>query len=81
MKSGAEVMEMLEAYDLTGSTRSAAALVGCSHHTVDPNLPKRWRLRTTRGGSTPTAPWAKIFVSRPGDRSLRTLSEHLSQEL
>ena len=34
MKSGAEVMEMLEAYDLTGSTRSAAALVGCSHHTV-----------------------------------------------
>ena len=27
-------MEILEAYDLTGSYRAAAALVGCDHHTV-----------------------------------------------
>jgi molybdenum-dependent DNA-binding transcriptional regulator ModE len=27
-------MEMLEAYDLTGSARAAAELAGCSHHTV-----------------------------------------------
>ena len=34
MKSAGEIMEMLEAYDLTGSLRDAAKLVGCSHHTV-----------------------------------------------
>ena len=27
-------MEILEAYDLTGSYRAAAKLVGCDHHTV-----------------------------------------------
>ena len=27
-------MEILEAYDLTGSFRDAAELAGCSHHTV-----------------------------------------------
>ena len=27
-------MEILAAYDLTGSSRDAAALVGCDHHTV-----------------------------------------------
>ncbi len=27
-------MEILEAYDLTGSARAAAELAGCSHHTV-----------------------------------------------
>lgn len=34
MKSAEEIMEMLDAYDLTGSLRDAAELVGCSHHTV-----------------------------------------------
>jgi len=34
MKSAEEIMEILEAYDLTGSFRAAAALAGCSHHTV-----------------------------------------------
>ena len=28
-------MEILEAFDLTGSFRAAAELVGCSHHTVE----------------------------------------------
>ncbi|MDF3310895.1 IS21 family transposase [Rhodococcus sp. T2V] len=34
MKSAKEAMEILEAYDLTKSYRAAAALAGCSHHTV-----------------------------------------------
>ncbi|GDY33646.1 IS21 family transposase [Gandjariella thermophila] len=34
MKSAEEIMQILEAYDLTGSLRDAAELVGCSHHTV-----------------------------------------------
>lgn len=34
MKSAEEIMEILEAYDLTGSYRSAAELAGCDHHTV-----------------------------------------------
>lgn len=34
MKSDGEIMEILAAYDLTGSFRGAAELTGCSHHTV-----------------------------------------------
>lgn len=35
MKSAEEIMNVLEAYDLTGSYRDAAVLAGgCSHHTV-----------------------------------------------
>lgn len=34
MKSKEEAMQILEAYDLTGSFRAAAALTGVSHHTV-----------------------------------------------
>ena len=34
MKSAEESMEILEAFDLTGSLRAAADLAGCSHHTV-----------------------------------------------
>ena len=34
MKKTEEIMEILAAYDLTGSFRDAAALVGCDHHTV-----------------------------------------------
>lgn len=35
MKSYEELMEILEAFDLAGSFRAAAELVGCSHHTVE----------------------------------------------
>ena len=46
MKKSEEVMEILEAYDLTGSFRQAAALVGCDHKTV-----AYWvRLRDEAGG-------------------------------
>lgn len=34
MKSDEEIMEILEAYDLTGSFRDAGELAGCDHHTV-----------------------------------------------
>ena len=34
MKSAEEIMNILEAYDLTGLLRDAAELAGCSHHTV-----------------------------------------------
>jgi transposase len=34
VKSREEIMEILEAFDLTGSFRAAAELAGCSHHTV-----------------------------------------------
>ena len=34
MKKGEEAMEILEAYDLTGTLRGAAALAGCDHKTV-----------------------------------------------
>src|SRR6187551_2306666 len=35
MKCDEEIMEILEAFDLTGSFRSAGELAGCSHHTVE----------------------------------------------
>ena len=34
MKSSEEIMEILEAFDLTGGLRAAAALAGCDHKTV-----------------------------------------------
>jgi transposase len=34
VKKSREIMEILEAYDLTGSYRAAAGLAGCDHHTV-----------------------------------------------
>ena len=34
LKSAEEIMQMLEAFDLTGSFRDAGELAGCSQHTV-----------------------------------------------
>ena len=34
MRSAEEMMEILEAFDLVGTYRGAAALVGCDHKTV-----------------------------------------------
>ena len=51
MKKPEEVMEILEAYDLTGSLRGAAALAGCDHKTV-----AYWvRMRDEAGGAMPAA--------------------------
>ena len=41
VKSREEVMNMLEAFDLTGSFRDAGELAGCSHHTVAAYVAKR----------------------------------------
>lgn len=41
MKSDGEIMEILAAYDLTGSFRAAAELAGCSHHTVAAHVAAR----------------------------------------
>jgi hypothetical protein len=41
VKSAEEIMNILEAFDLTGSLRDAAELAGCSHHTVAPGYGAR----------------------------------------
>jgi hypothetical protein len=41
VKSREEIMEILEAFDLTGSLRDAGELAGCSHHTVAAYVAKR----------------------------------------
>ena len=49
MKSAEEIMEILEAYDLTGSLRDAGELAGCSHHTVAHYVAARGRGELTPG--------------------------------
>ena len=49
MKSAEEIMNILEAYDLTGSLRDAAELAGCSHHTVARYVAERERGRAVPG--------------------------------
>ena len=41
LKSAEEIMEILNAYDLTGSLRDAGELAGCSHHTVKHYVERR----------------------------------------
>jgi transposase len=51
LKNSEEVMEILEAFDLTGTLRGAAELVGCDHKTV-----AHWvRAREEAGGGLPVA--------------------------
>src|SRR4051794_17453593 len=51
LKNSEEVMEILEAFDLTGTLRGAAELVGCDHKTV-----AHWvRARDEAGGGVPVA--------------------------
>lgn len=67
MKSAEEIMNILEAYDLTGSLRDAAELAGCSHHTV-----ARYVAGREQGRAVPGAP-----ARRPGviDEFLPKLEE------
>jgi hypothetical protein len=51
VKSAEEIMNILEAYDLTGSLRDAAELAGCSHHTVARYVAERERGRAVAGSS------------------------------
>jgi hypothetical protein len=51
LKNSEEVMEILEAFDLTGTLRGAAELVGCDHKTV-----AHWvAARDEAGGGLPVA--------------------------
>ncbi len=50
MKHAEEIMEILEAFDLTNSFRSAAELAGCDHHTV-----AHWVARRDAGELSTTA--------------------------
>jgi transposase len=58
LKNSEEVMEILEAFDLTGSLRGAAELVGCDHKTV-----AHWvAAREVAGGGLPVAVRARPRV-------------------
>ena len=59
MKKAEEVMEILEAYDLTGSLRAAAKLAGCDHKTV-----AHWvTQRELAAGVTPVADRSRPAMS------------------
>jgi transposase len=66
VKRSEEIMEILEAYDLTGSYRAAAELVGCDHHTV------RRYVQLRAAGHSPTARPVRI---RPIDEYLPKIEE------
>ena len=53
MKSAEEIMNILEAYDLTGLFRDAGELAGCSHHTVARYVRAREEGRLVPGASAP----------------------------
>jgi len=60
VKSAEEIMEILEAYDLTGSLRDAAELAGCSHHTVAQYVAAR-----ERGELTPGRAQRRVMLADP----------------
>jgi hypothetical protein len=45
-----EIMNILEAYELTGSLPSVAELASCSHHAVAPHVSMRERAGWCRAG-------------------------------
>jgi len=53
VKSAEEIMNILEAYDLTGSYRDAGELAGCSHHTVARYVRAREEGRLVPGAASP----------------------------
>src|SRR4051794_34701720 len=58
LKTPEEVMEILEAFDATGSLRAAAGLVGCDHKTIG-----HWvRAREDAGGGLPVSVRARPRV-------------------
>jgi hypothetical protein len=57
VKSAEEIMQILEAFDLTGSCRDAAELAGCSHHTV-----ARYVQARVEGRLTPERPQRRTML-------------------
>ena len=66
MKKGEEAMEILEAYDVTGSLRGAAALAGCDHKTVA----RLVRARDAAGGGLPERARSRPLVDPFAGRSM-----------
>jgi hypothetical protein len=56
VKSDEEIMEILEAFDLTGSFRAAGELAGCSHHTVEHCVTLRDEGRLAAAGESQQRP-------------------------
>ena len=71
MKSAEEIMEILEAYDLTGSLRDAAELAGCSHHTVAQYVAAR-----DRGELTPEHAQGREMLVDPYREKLEEWVDH-----
>ena len=73
VKSAEEIMNILEAYDLTGSFRDAGELAGCSHHTVARYVRAREEGRLVPGAASP----------RPGviDEYLEKLEEIVDRSM
>src|ERR1017187_9867132 len=63
-------MNILEAYDLTGSLRDAAELAGCSHHTV-----ARYVAERERGRAVPAGPARRAGVTGPFLARLEELAD------
>jgi len=64
VKSAEEIMNILEAYDLTGSLRDAAELPGCSHHTVARYVAGREQGRAVPGGPARRASVTDPFLAK-----------------
>jgi hypothetical protein len=64
VKSAEEIMNILEAYDLTGSLRDAAELAGCSHHTVARYVAERERGRAVPAGARRLQPVTGGFLPK-----------------
>lgn len=64
MKSDEEIMQILEAFDLTGCYRDAAELAGCSHHTVARYVEAREEGRLTPGSAAQRAMLVDAFLPK-----------------
>jgi len=64
VKSAEEIMNILEAYDLTGSLRDAAELAGCSHHTVARYVAAREQDEAMPGGPARRAGVIDAFLPK-----------------
>jgi len=74
VRSAEEMMEILEAFDLVGTYRGAAALVGCDHKTVA----RLVELRDRAGGGVPVAGLASARArGRFGGRPKKLTGEQI----
>jgi len=64
VKKAEEMMEILEAFDLVGTLRGAAALAGCDHKTVAHYV----KLREQAGGGVPVPRRARPLVDQYADK-------------